>query len=111
MTACRFCHAPALCLGNDGAVCEEHFALTNGTATHPVQHFGRVRGLVTLRAYEVYRELHGAQVALVTGECRSGFGAGELFAYLYARSFPREQWRARFDEALRGTERNRQLFR
>jgi hypothetical protein len=78
-------------------------------ATHPVQ-TTRVRPyekaeapqVVTLRAYEVYRELHGPQEAMVTGGCRGGFGAGELIAYLYAHTFPKEQWRARLDEALRG---------
>lgn len=76
-------------------------------ATHPVQ--TGYRGLsgtapqtVTLRAYEVYCALHGPQEALVTGHCRGGFGANELIAYLYARSFPRVEWRARVDEALRG---------
>ena len=56
---------------------------------------------VTLRAYEVYCELYHPQPALVTGECRGGFGVGELVAFLYARSFPKSEWQKRFDEALR----------
>lgn len=77
--------------------------------THPVQrgyHLDRdgakVPAVVTMRAYEVYCALFREQPALVTGDCRGGFGAGELVAFLYARSFPQEQWRMRFDEALRG---------
>jgi hypothetical protein len=77
-------------------------------ATHPVQTVGRtgarVRTEVTMAAYEVYKYLFGAQAALVTGDCRGGFGAGELVAFLYARSFPKDQWRARVDEALAGME-------
>lgn len=58
---------------------------------------------VTLRAYEVYCHLYGEQPAMVdlAGRgCRGGFGVGELLAFLYARSFPKEEWRARFDEGL-----------
>ena len=58
--------------------------------------------VVTLRAYEVYTHCHGEQKALVTGECRGGFSTGELIAFLYARSFPKEEWRKRVDEAFRG---------
>jgi hypothetical protein len=78
--------------------------------THPVQnHYHPHRGskapkVVTMRAYEVYCELYGEQVAMVTGGCRGGFSAGELIAFLYARSFPKAEWRSRFDEALRGLE-------
>ncbi len=75
---------------------------------HPVQnhrHRGRdqcfVGTEVTLRAYEVYKALYGPQEALITGECRGGFGVGELVAFLYARSFPREEWRQRADEAFK----------
>lgn len=77
---------------------------------HPVQTHSYQRGQaycpqsVTLRAYEVYSHLFGKQDALITGGCRGGFGVGELVGYLYARSFPKEQWQARFDEALRGME-------
>jgi hypothetical protein len=72
---------------------------------HPVQTVDRRRGgkvaaKVTLQAYEVYCALFVAQVALVTGECRGGFGTGELIALLYARNFPRNEWRERFHEAV-----------
>lgn len=75
---------------------------------HPVQTPMRTSGrgqaptAVTLAAYEVYSAIYGAQPALITGECRGGFGVGELIAFLYARSFPRDQWRARVDEAFSG---------
>lgn len=58
---------------------------------------------VTLRAYEVYCHLYGEQPAMVdlAGRgCRGGFGVGELLAFLYARSFPKEQWEARVEEAF-----------
>lgn len=58
--------------------------------------------VVHMRAYEVYRAVYGEQQALIEAGCRGGFGAGELFAFLYARSFPPEQWSQRVDEALRG---------
>lgn len=79
-------------------------------ALHPVQicnngkRRGRVDELVTLRAYEVYRHVHAPQPAMVTDECRGGFSSGELLAFLYARSFPKEEWRMRVDEAMRGME-------
>jgi hypothetical protein len=57
---------------------------------------------VTMRAYEVYCHIHGPQEAMVTGGCRGGFSTGELIVFLYARSFPKEEWRARTEEALRG---------
>lgn len=77
---------------------------------HPVQTnkrhgvAARLSSLVTLRAYEVYSEVHGPQLAMVTGGCRSGFSAGEIVAFLYARSFPKSEWSARVDEAFRGME-------
>jgi hypothetical protein len=83
-------------------------ALDPTIPVHPVQnhrYLGRgqcvVRTEVTLRAYEVYEAVHGAQAALITGNCRGGFGVGELIAFLYARSFPRAEWRQRADEAFR----------
>lgn len=77
------------------------------TPTHPVQTMcchqgGKVAQVVTLRAYEVYKHIHGAQEALITGGCRGGFSEGELIAFLYAASFPRTEWKARAAEALRG---------
>lgn len=73
--------------------------------THPVQtgfRGGRAPQAVTLAAYEVYCAIYGPQEAMITGNCRSGFGAGELVAFLYARAFPKKEWRARVDEAFRG---------
>jgi hypothetical protein len=76
--------------------------------THPVQ-FHPYRALdaraprcVTLAAYEVYKHLYGDQRAMVTGGCRGGFGIGELMAFLYARSFPKDQWAQRVKDALTG---------
>lgn len=73
---------------------------------HPVQsrpgRNPRVPQKVTLAAYEVYCHVCGEQVALITGECRGGFGVNELIAFLYAKSFPKSEWRDRFDEALTG---------
>ncbi len=74
---------------------------------HPVQNHnrgnkGKITSKVTLQAYEVYCHLYGKQEALVTGGCRGGFGVSELIAFLYARSFPKDEWRARADEAFKG---------
>lgn len=75
---------------------------------HPVQikrsHTlsGRLRTDVTLRAYEVYCHVFSPQEALITGNCRGGFSSGELIAFLYARSFPKDEWRKRVDEAFEG---------
>lgn len=82
--------------------------MVDGIEVHPVQvnrhrHLtGQCPKVVTLRAYEAYRQLFGEQRALVEGECRGGFGANELIGFLYAASFPREEWRERFDEAMTG---------
>jgi hypothetical protein len=75
---------------------------------HPVQvnRHGRLTAycpkVVTMKAYEVYCHLYGEQRALVEGNCRGGFGANELIAFLYAASFPKVEWRRRVDEALTG---------
>ena len=84
--------------------------MTDEVETHPVQNSRHQRGAgrapvsVTLRAYEVYSHVHGEQKALITGGCRGGFSTGELIAFLYAHSFPKTEWRARVDEAFRGSE-------
>ena len=74
---------------------------------HPVQtecchRGGECRTEVTFAAYEVYAHVFSPQKALIEDGCRGGFGIGELVAFLYARSFPKEEWRARVDEALSG---------
>lgn len=82
--------------------------MTTEIETHPVQtrphhHTGaRVPKAVTMAAYEVYCHVWSPQPALIEGHCRGGFGAGELVAFLYARSFPKAEWRARFEEACKG---------
>lgn len=76
--------------------------------THPVQTVdykgGKLRTEVTLAAYEVYSHVYGKQEKLITGHCRGGFATSELIAFLYARSFPKNEWRERVDEAFRGME-------
>lgn len=75
---------------------------------HPVQTVdhrgGKLSTDVTLAAYEVYCHLYGPQEAMVTGGCRGGFSTGELIAFLYARAFPKSEWRMRVDRALTGME-------
>jgi hypothetical protein len=76
--------------------------------THPVQTVDRKGGkcpkVVTMAAYEVYCNLYSPQDALVEGNCRGGFGTGELIAFLYAKTFPKSEWRVRYKEALCGME-------
>jgi hypothetical protein len=64
---------------------------------------GQVRESVYMAAYEVYAAVYGEQKALIDHErgCRGGFGRCELVAFLYARSFPRQEWPSRVDEAFR----------
>lgn len=77
---------------------------------HPVQvpsKYATIRNvpkIVSMRAYEVYCYVYSPQEALVTGSCRGGFSAGELIAFLYAHSFPKEEWNRRVDEAFKGME-------
>lgn len=79
-------------------------------AVHPVQTHYRpgqrayAPRAVTMRAYEVYCHVYAPQEAMVTGGCRGGFGVGELIAFLYAHSFPKEEWKRRVDEAFRGAQ-------
>jgi hypothetical protein len=58
--------------------------------------------VVTLRAYEVYKEVYGAQEKLITGGCRGGFSVGELVSFLYARIFTKDELELRVDEAFKG---------
>ena len=83
--------------------------MTTEPETHPIQVHrtgGRPRAqapkFVTMAAYEVYCHVFSPQEALITGGCRGGFEIGELIAFLYARSFPKAEWSARFEEACRG---------
>lgn len=73
---------------------------------HPVQTVdhkgGKLKICVTLKAYEVYSHVCGPQETMITGHCRGGFSTGELIAFLYARSFPKDEWRSRVDEAFHG---------
>lgn len=78
-------------------------------AVHPVQkdtthRQGKVPQVVTLKAYEVYCHVCGEQKAIIEGNCRGGFGVGELIAFLYAATFPKQEWRQRVNEALQGME-------
>jgi len=76
--------------------------------TFPVQTNGRKAGLIDkgpyLMAYEVYSHVYGPQKALIEGACRGGFSTCELIAFLYARSFPKSEWRQRVDEVFSNQE-------
>jgi hypothetical protein len=80
--------------------------IEDGVLFHPVQatDMGRrpyLPATVTLRAYEVYSYIYGEQPKMVMDGCRGGFGVGEIVSFLYAHSFPKHEWRARHEEALR----------
>ena len=71
----------------------------------PSRDQGLVPEPVYMAAYEVYRAIYGEQLAVIDLEgrnCRGGFSTAELVAFLYAATFPREQWRAKVDEAFEG---------
>ena len=82
--------------------------LDKGIEFHPVQVSvvkrgrPRIRTEVTLKAYEVYSHVFGKQKAMIEGYCRGGFSVGELIAFLYARSFPKEEWSTRVNEVFKG---------
>lgn len=83
--------------------------LTEEKKLYPIQtawKYGREQALVGkdiyMAAYEVYSHVYGPQQAMIEGGCRGGFGMCELIAFLYARPFPREQWRHRVDECFAG---------
>lgn len=60
--------------------------------------------VVYMAAYEVYCHIHSPQQAMIEDGCLGGFGLGELAAFLYAKGFPKSEWRKRADEAFRGME-------
>lgn len=61
-----------------------------------------VNEAVYMRAYEIYSHIFAPQPAMIKDGCRGGFGFEELVCFLYAGNFPRDQWRARMDEAFKG---------
>jgi hypothetical protein len=63
------------------------------------QRLGEVSEGVHMAAYEVYSHVYSPQQALIEGSARGGFATAELIAFLYARAFPRCEWKARVDEA------------
>lgn len=67
-----------------------------------IREASKIADSVHLAAYEVYCEVYGPQPALLEGWCRGGFGCGELIAYLFARSFPKSEWKQRVREAMAG---------
>lgn len=70
----------------------------------PIHSGAQVNRAVYMAAYEVYCHIFRPQEALITGNCRGGLSAGEIIAYLYARSFPRAEWKQRMDEAFKNME-------
>lgn len=67
---------------------------------------GKIPWDIHMVAYEVYCEVYGAQEAMIDHErgCRGGWGEGELIAFLYARTFPRKEWRRIVSNAFEGIE-------
>lgn len=88
--------------------CKGNCCLPSDVPTHPVQtrqaihRSAQCPQIVTRRAYEVYCKVHRPQEALMTGNCRGGFSAGELIAFLYAHTFPQAEWEQRAEEAFHG---------
>jgi len=75
------------------------------TIFHPVQTQNArtaIPNFVVLRAYEVYEHLFGPQPAMIDVEkgCRGGFSTDELMAFMYAHTFPKQEWTRRFESAL-----------
>lgn len=77
------------------------FPIQARARSHPRKR-ASINRAVYMAAYEVYCQVFAPQPALVEGNCRGGFGTGELIAFLYARSFPKSEWRMRVDEGLNG---------
>lgn len=72
--------------------------------THDAKVLSPMSDAVTRRAYEVYCEVWAPQPALVDlagRNCRGGFSLGEIIPFLYARSFPKSEWRMRYEEACK----------
>lgn len=71
---------------------------------HPVQWPSRrihcLPPEVTGKAYEVYHLLWPGQTLERLNE-RGGFSTMEIIAFLYAHTFPPQEWEQRVDEALR----------
>jgi hypothetical protein len=65
---------------------------------------GRLAEPIYMAAYEVYCHVYAPQQAMVDFEkgCRGGFSSAEIIAFLYARSFPKSEWRWRVDAAHKG---------
>ena len=65
---------------------------------------GAIAEPVYMAAYEVYAHVHGPQQAMIDFDkgCRGGFSSSEIIAFLYARSFPKAEWRERADQAFEG---------
>jgi len=63
---------------------------------------GLIAEEIYMKAYEVYCYIYGPQQAMIEGGCRGGFSVGELVGFLYAASFPKDQWRHKVNEAFNG---------
>ena len=70
----------------------------------PIHSGAKVNESVYMATYEVYSHVYGPQVEMIQGNCRGGFSAGEIIAFLYARSFPKEQWLLKVEEAWKDME-------
>lgn len=57
---------------------------------------------VYMAAYEVYCHVYGPQERLITRNCRGGLASSEIIAFLYARAFPKHEWKVRVEEAFKG---------
>lgn len=76
----------------------KQFPLQARARSHP-SNKAKIGEPVYMATYEVYSGIFGEQKALIEGSCRGGFGILEIIGFLYARSFPRIEWRRRFEEA------------
>lgn len=74
---------------------------------HPVQwgtrhalNYAKFPPEVTGKAYEVYHALYPGQTLERLNE-RGGLGVMEIIAFLYAHTYPPQEWARRVDQALR----------